>query len=364
MTFKSVLAGIALAISLALLPAATFAQEIPAGYPADYADLIAKARQEGRLSLYSATDEELARDLLAAFSKKYGIPVDFTDMGTSTAYSRTIAEAAAKQTGGDIVWSSAMDLQLKLARDGYTASYPSPETKKLPAWANYNDMVYATTIEPVGILYNTKAFPDNSFPKTRAALNLYLREHRADLINKIATFDPEKSGIGFLMQTNDARNYNGFWDMAKAMGGAKVKTYTATGTMRETVVSGENIIAINVIGSYALEWVKQTPNLGVAFGADYTAAFSRPAIITKDAPHPHAARLFLDFMLSKEGQTALSRHGLPSVRSDIEGELDLISLNEKVGGNLKPIALDDSLLEYLNPKKRTAFFRQWNAAIK
>ena len=364
MTIKSILVGMSFAASLMLTAAPLQAQEVPEGYPADYSELIAAAKKEGRISLYSATDEDLAKGLLDAFKAKYGIQIDFNDVGTNNAYSRTVAEAEAKQVGADIVWSSAMDLQLKLAEDGYTDSYKSPEMKNLPQWANYKDMVYATTVEPVGILYNTKAFPNDSFPKTRVDLIKYIQDNKDSLTNRIATFDPEKSGIGFLMQTNDARNSEGFWDLAKAMGAAKVKTYSATGTMRETVVSGENVMAVNVIGSYALDWVKHTPNLGVAFGKDYTAAFSRPAIITKGAPHPNAARLFLDFMLSKEGQTALAKNGLPSVRTDIEGELDLDSLDALVGGNLKPIALDEGLLDYLKPQKRVSFFREWNAAIK
>ncbi|EJF95531.1 ABC transporter substrate-binding protein [Bartonella tamiae] len=364
MRFKSIATGATFAASLILATLPVKAQELPEGYPADYSDLIAKAKKEGRVSLYAATDEEQATALLTAFTQKYGIQVDYTDMGTNNAYSRTIAEAEANQTGSDIIWSSAMDLQLKLAVDGYTETYESPEIKNLPEWANYKNMVYATTVEPVGTIYNTNSFPDDSFPKTRAALIAYIQNHRKELSNKIATFDPEKSGVGFVIQTNDGRSSESFWQLAKAMGEAKVKSYSATGTMRETVVSGENVMAVNVIGSYALNWIKNTPNLGVAFGTDYTAAFSRPAIIPRGAPHPHAARLFLDFMLSKDGQTAIAEKGLPSIRTDIEGYLDLDSLNDMVGGNLQPIALDDALLEYLKPQNRVKFFREWNAAVK
>lgn len=362
MKFKSIMFGFLGLVMVDTLPA--IAEDLPQGYPSNYFEIITKAKTEGRLSLYSTTDEELAKELIEAFTKKYSIEVDFTDMGTNNAYSRTVAEAEAKQMGADIVWSSAMDLQLKLASEGYTETYQSPEKKNIPDWANYKDSVYATTVEPIGVIYNTKAFPDGSFPKTRAGLIDYMKSHVDQLKGKVATFDPEKSGIGFLMQTNDAVSSENFWELAKAMGAVKVKSYTATGTMRETVVSGENIMAINVIGSYALDWVKTTPNLGVAFGQDYTAAFSRPAVIPRGAPHPNAARLFLDFMLSKDGQTALSRRGLPSVRSDIEGGLDLDSLTAMVGGNLKPIALDDRLLSNLKPQNRIKFFREWNKYTK
>ncbi len=128
------------------------------------------------------------------------------------------------------------------------------------------------------------------------------------------------------------------------------------------MVSGENVLAFNVIGSYALQWVKESPNLGVAFGTDYTPAFSRLALIPNKAPHPNAAKVLLDFMLSKEGQTALAKGGMPSVRSDIDG-LNAKTLNEQVGGKVQPIKLDESLLDYLNPQKRVQFFRDWKAAL-
>lgn len=341
-----------------------FAEVVPQDYPQNYAEIISKAKEEGQLSLYSTTDEELSCELLEAFKKKYAITVNFIDMTTNSAYSRTVEEAEAEETGADIVWSSSMDLQLKLASGGYTETYQSPEKKHLPGWAIYNDTVYATTVEPIGMIYNSKVFPEGSFPKTRAGLIDYLNSHAQDLKGKVATFDPEKSGIGYLIQSSDATASDKFWQLAKAMGDVKVKPYTATSIMRETVVSGENVIAINVIGSYALDWVKTTPNLGVAFGEDYTAAFSRTAVIARGAPHPNAARLFLDFMLSKEGQTALSKQGLPSVRTDIDDGLDLDALNALVGGNLKPISLDDKLLYNLEPQNRVKFFRQWNSYIE
>jgi iron(III) transport system substrate-binding protein len=108
--------------------------------------------------------------------------------------------------------------------------------------------------------------------------------------------------------------------------------------------------------------VKKTPNLGVAFGTDYTPAFSRLVLMTKGAPHPNAAKLFIDFMLSKEGQDAIAKGGMPSVRTDVTSGFNLTTLNERVGGSLKPIPVDDGLLEYMKPEKRVAFFNEWKAA--
>lgn len=326
------------------------------------AALIDAAKKEGTVNIYTSTDIAQAQAMLDAFTAKYGIQVAYNDLGTNGAYNQVISEAAANQVTADVVWSSAMDLQMTLVKDGYAEAYKTVEVANIPTWAVYQDILYATTVEPIGMIYNTNALTEDQVPKTRADLIKYLTDNAASLQGKIATFDPEKSGTGFLHHTNDARTTSDFWDLAKALGNVGVKTYSSSGSMRETVVSGENVLAINIIGSYALDWVKETPNLGVAFGTDRTAAFSRLALISKGAPHPNAARVFIDFVLSQEGQNALASGGLPSIRADVDAGLNINTLNERVGGKLQPIAVDEGLLEYMDPTKRVAFFNEWKAA--
>lgn len=330
---------------------------------ADDPALVEAATSEGAVSVYTSTDIAQAKGLLDAFTAKYpGIRIDYNDVGTNGAYNRVIAEAAAKQMGGDVVWSSAMDLQMKLAADGYFEPYASPEAGVVPDWGKYQDLLYATTIEPVGIIYNKLVVGEDQVPKTRADLIAFLGDPAFDGV--VATFDPEKSGSGFLFHTNDLHETTDFWDLAAAFAAANGKTYSSTGSIKETVVSGENALAFNIIGSYGIEWAQEIENLGVAFSSDYTAGFSRVAGIPAGAPHPNAAKLFVDFMLSKEGQSALAASDLPSLRTDIETGLDLDSLNELVGGNLRPIALNDTLLEFMDPMKRVEFLKEWKAAGK
>lgn len=61
-------------------------------------------------------------------------------------------------------------------------------------------------------------------------------------------------------------------------------------------------------------------------------------------------------MLSQEGQNALAKNGFPSVRTDVDAGLNIDTLSERVGGALRPIKMDESLLEYLDPMKRVAPF--------
>lgn len=136
---------LAVAAALALAPVTALAQ-VPAGYPAGYADTIAAAVKEAKLIVYSATDFATAAPLVKDFEALYpGVKVEYNDMNTTEIYNRAISEKAAGGTSGDFIWSSAMDLQSKLVGDGYALAYASPEVPKLPGWAVWKNEAYGTT---------------------------------------------------------------------------------------------------------------------------------------------------------------------------------------------------------------------------
>lgn len=336
--------------------------QVPTGYPADYAKIVEGALKEGNVVVYSPTDTAQAKPLQDAFKKAYPrISVDWIDLNTNVLYNRVISEAAAKQMGADVTWSPAMDTQLNLVERGIAATYESPEAAKLPAWAKYKAAAYGTTVEPSAVIYNKNLFKETP-PTNRAALIKLLQEKGGQLKGKVATFDPEKSGTGFMFSLTDMKNTNNFWDLAKAFGKSEGKVYSSSGQVREKVISGEHLLAFNMFASYAEEWAKKNSVIGVAYQTDYTPAIVRVAFVTKDAPHPNAGRLFLDFMLSKAGQDAVASGGLPAIRIDAVG-LNAEEMNKRVAGKLKPIAVDAQLLEYLEPGKRSEFLGRWKQSL-
>ncbi|MCC7281564.1 MAG: ABC transporter substrate-binding protein [Acetobacteraceae bacterium] len=352
-----------LAAARPVLAQAPFA--VPAFYPADYAAMVEAARKEGRVSIYTSTDSAQAQGLLEAFKAAHPmIVVDWNDLGTNGSFNRVISEAAANQVGSDLVWTSAMDQLLSLVERGLTQPYRSPEIVHLPAWASYRDHAYGTTVEPAAVLFNKTLMPENTVPKSHAELLAMLRDRRTELRGKVGTFDPEKSGTGFLYHTAVQRNVPEFWEIIKAFGAAGGKVYSSSGQMREKAVSGEHALLFNVIGSYAMEWVRHSQNIGVAFLADYVPAFSRVAIIPKGAPHPNAGKIFLDFMLSLAGQKLMSERQVPSVRSDVEGPMSLGGITRLVGGKLQVIPVNAETASYLETRTRVEFIREWRRALQ
>lgn len=355
----TLLAGTSIAVC-AQTPAAH-----PAGYPADYAQTIDHAKKEGKLVIYSATDSKAAEPLIKDFSALYpGIKVEYNDMNSTEVYNRFISEAAAGGATADLLWSSAMDLQVKLVADGYALAYKTPEAAALPAWANWKDSAYGTTFEPAVFVYNKRLVPADEVPKTHAEFAKLIASKHDKYQGKITTYDIEKAGVGFTFITHDLKDNPQFWDFAKALGNIGVRVQSSTGTMLERVSSGENLIGYNVLGSYALARTKKDPSIGIVYPTDYTLVLSRVMFINKNAKNLNAAKLWLDYVLSKRGQTVIANDSkLYAIRADVSGETTSAELIQQLGHALRPLAVGPDLLQYLDQGKRLAFLKQWKETV-
>lgn len=353
------LAKTVLAVALAGAAFAASAQA-PAGYPATYQKIIDGARKEGKLVIYGATDSKAAQPLIRDFNALYpGITVEYNDMNSTEVYNRFISEFAAGGATADVLWSSAMDLQMKLAAEGYAMAYKSVEASKIPGWAVWKDMAYGTTFEPAAIVYNKRLVTGAEVPKTHADFAKLIAGDK--FRDKVTTYDIEKSGVGFMFMTQDSADFPQYPALANAFGAARVRVQSSTGTMLERISSGENLIGYNVLGSYALVRAKADPSLGVVLPKDYTLILSRVQFINKNAKNANAAKLWTDYMLSARGQTVIANESkLFAIRADVKGETTSAELIQEIGEkNIKPLPVNETLLQYLAPAKRMAFLKQW-----
>ena len=352
------LAHLLAGIAAIALPGLALAQAVPAGYPADYAALIAAAKKEG-------TDQASAEPVLKGFAAAFpGITVEYNDLNSTNLYNRFISEAAANAATADFTWSSAMDLQMKLVADGYGTTYVSPEAKNLPGWAAYKNIAWGTTNEPLVFVYNKRLLPADSIPTSHADLAAKIAAKPDLWKGKLTMYDAEKSGVGFLLSTQDAAQWPAFWDLAAAFGKAGAKYYTSAGAMMEKVTSGEHLLAYNIFDSYALLLQKKDANLGIVYPADYSLSLSRIAFLPKAGKNPNAGKLFLDYVLSKAAQEKLANEALMhAVRADV-GDAALDAAKQKIGAGLKPIPVSESLLDVLDQKKRLEVLDKWKKTAR
>jgi iron(III) transport system substrate-binding protein len=337
------------------------AQSVPTGYPSSYADVIAAANKEGTVVIYSTTDSKAVEPLIRDFRALYpGVKVEYNDMNSTEIYNRFISEQAAGGATADLTWSAAMDLQMKLVHDGYAMAYKSPEASNIPSWADWKDMAYGTTFEPAAFVYNKRLLSPGEVPQTHAELAKIVTTNPAKFKGKVTTFDVEKSGVGYMYIVRDMKVNPNFWEFAKDLQQSGMRYQSSVGTMLERISSGEQLVGFNLHGSYAYARAKKDPSIGVVIPSDYVLVMSRVAFISKMAKHPNSAKLWLDYVLSKRGQTIIANQAeLYSLRNDVEGESTAAVLTKIRGNVLKPIPINEELLTNLDQSKRLAFFKKW-----
>jgi len=355
----------ALAAIVALLGSHAGAQA-PAGYPASYPETMAAAKKEGKVVIYSTTDTAAANFLIKDFQALYpGISVEYNDMNSTEVYNRFISEKAANAGSADVLWSSSMDLQIKLASEGGALAYASPEIGNLPTWAVWKNEAFGTTYEPLAIVYNKRLLTGDEIPQSHADLLRVFTTKAEKLKGKVTTYDIEKSGVGFLLITQDSKYNPQFWEMVKALGAVGPRVQSSAGTMMERISSGENLVGFNIFNSYAALRAKKDPSIGIVLPKDYALVMSRVTFISKTAKNPNAAKLWLDYVLSKRGQTIIANQSeLGSIRADVEGEMTVAGYTKLLGAIAKPIPVSTDLLAFLDQTKRLEFLKQWQAAMK
>ncbi|MCC4114559.1 ABC transporter substrate-binding protein [Aromatoleum toluclasticum] len=327
--------------------------------------LYAAAVREGRVIVHAATDERIALPLIRAFEQRYpGVRVEYEDLNSGE-LSRRFLDETARGAAADVLWSSAVDLQIKLVNDGYAQPYRSTETAALPEWAVWKNEAFGTTFEPVAIAYNRKLLTPAEMPATHAGLLRVLAQQPERFRGKLATYEPSTSGLGFMLHTQDViANPVVFWKLAEAFGRTGTATLASTTEMLDRIASGEALIGYNVLGSYALLRAHQDPAIGVVLPRDYTLVLSRVAFIARGARHPNAARLWLDYVLSREGQQLLAQNpGFFSVRDDVPDDAAATELRRQLGGAFRPIPIGPGLMTYLDQVKRRDFLRKWHHTL-
>ena len=270
--------------------------------------LIDGAKKEGQVVFYASMEAVSAQRITAAFEKKYPfIKVDATRIGSERMATRLVAEAQARKVRADVVQQSAFDFY-GVFQKGLFDSYFSPERAAFSP--EYRDdkgfwMMPAATLNVIA--YNRKIVAPNDAPKSFWDLA-----------------EPKWKGQ-LLMDDNESKWMAGmiqYYGEAKAMdlmrklalqeiqfrtGHSLLQTLVAAGERAALVVAFANGVDRLKKESAPIEWVSAEPVIGLTFGL----------AVVKDAPHPKVARLFNDFLLSREGQEVIAAAGYFVPRSDV-----------------------------------------------
>ncbi|MGK9054356.1 ABC transporter substrate-binding protein [Neorhizobium petrolearium] len=320
----------------------------------------------GLLTVYSSLDEPLAKPMIAGFqAANPDVAVRYEDMLTGEIYDRIVRETDAGQKTADFAFSSAMDLQVKLANDGYAQRSDLPMSGQWPAWANWRNTAYALTFEPAVFVYHKPSFKDAAPPSTRAEFVEFLQKQGDAIYGRIGTYDIERSGVGFLFMSRDQEQFSDIWSVIRAMGAAGVKLYSTSQAILERVADGRFLLGYNILGSYAADWASRHPDVGIVLPKDYTVVMSRIGLVPQAAAAPDLGKRYLQFFMSKEGQTIMARElQIPAVSPEVAGNNTATTLREMLGGQLKPVPVSLGLMVYLDQVKRARLISRWNEVLR
>lgn len=314
------------------------------------------------LTIYSTLDRPLAAPLITAFqTQNPGIAVLYDDLLATEIAARVIAETDAGATTADFVFSSAMDLQVKLANDGYAQPVTVPQAEGWPDWAQWRDTAFALTFEPGVLVWHKPSFP-NGPPQSRLEMIDWLKTPEAK--GRIGTYDVANSAVGYLYLARDAEHFADIWSLVAAMGRADLQVFRTSKDIIDRVADGRLALGYNILGSYADDRARAEPDLGIVLLKDFTVVTSRVGLVPRAAARPDLGQAFLAFLMGREGQTIMAdRLRLAAVSLEVSGENSARAMEAALGDQLRPVPVSPGLLAYLDQSKRTKLLARWTAAL-
>lgn len=348
---KFVFAGLFLALSTA--PHST--QE------AHFFPALQSGSQSSILTIYSSLDLPQASPVIEDFLEIHPtLSIRYEEFLTTEIHDRVIMETDEGLKTADIVFSSAMDLQMKLANDGYGQALDLPSASEWPLWAKWQNTAFAITFEPAVFVYNEDIFEGIELPQTRGDLTDFLWTHRAMLMEKVGTYDIGTAGIGFLYFSRDLELYRDVWALVEAFGGVQAQTFSTTSVILDGIQTGELAFGYNILSSYALERAQEDDRIGIILPSDYAIAMSRVAIVPTAAANPDLGSLFMDYLMSDRGQALLKTtlyNG--SVMPNFDDATPREILMADLGARLQPVPLGPGLLVYIDDLRREQILKRW-----
>lgn len=307
------------------------------------------------LLVRSTTDIGLIADVLQSFVADHpGLAVDYEQWGSNELNAVEAAACAGHGTAADFVFSSAVDLQVTLVNDGCAQPHDSALTRALPAAANWRNELFGLTSEPAVLVYNRRLVPPDEAPESRFDLLDLLRREDGRYDGKVATYDIEASGLGYLFAFADAEQATTFGSLTEALGRAHAVATCCSAEIIAGVESGRWLVAYNVLGSNALARAAEDADLAVVAPTDYTLILRRAGLIPKGARNPLDAGALIDFLLSEPGRTRLRAAHLIVDPADLVGQDS--GADDAV---LRPIPLSPVLLVGNDRQRRSQFIALW-----
>ena len=267
--------------------------------------LIEGAKKEGALTLYATTPIEYLRVIIAGFESKYGVNVNLWRSRSENVLQRIVSEARGGKPAFDVVECITPPMEA-LRKEGLLQRVSAPVHSELQPWALPAHREWAATQLYMFVQsYNTdkvkkeelpKTYADLLDPKWKGKLSMEASDHEwfAETIKQMGQAKGDK-------QAGEK-----FWRDLVAGNGLQLRT--GHSLLNNLVGAGEVPLALTVYNSDP-ETLKKKGSPIDWFVIEPAIAIPNGVGVSRNAPHPHAAVLFYEYILSEEAQQVLAKIG-------------------------------------------------------
>ncbi|MEK6710041.1 MAG: extracellular solute-binding protein [Nitrospinota bacterium] len=311
----------------------------------------AEARREGKVVWYTAGALPVAERIAKLFEQAHpGIKVEVHRSGSERILQRLMQEVGAGIKNCDVFNSSDAGHYVLLKKRGLLAEYTPPGMERFPqSFRDPDGMAQGWRAFPVVIPYNTKLLSPGEAPKSWK-----------DLLDpkwkgKLVTAHPAYSGT-IVSQILALANLYG-WDYWKHLAQQKPLLVQSVFDPGQVVASGERALGINGAEYFLYTQQKKGNPIGIVYPQDGVPLIISSTAITNFAPHPNAAKLFTDFIFTREVlQYLADAEGLYVPHPDVTYPADKPKLSE-----LKILPLDPEELERKTEEIKKRFVELFGA---
>lgn len=273
--------------------------------------LMTGAKQEGEVMMYSSSGLEEIQAITKLFAKKYPfITARFLRKGGSQLFNVSQLEFKAQKNIVDVYWAGNSTVGPMVKENkAMLARYLSPERSAIPEEYRDKEGWWTATRTSVAIFaYHSERVPKDKVPKTYPDL-----------------LDPFWKGK-LAVDTNPGR-FTALlverlgWEKAKdyhqKLGEQELRLHRGRSARMQLILAGEVLGSLDINADNIVEMQLQKAPLEYAI-MDPTLLSLTSVAMPHQSPHPHAAVLLYDFILSKEGQELLAKEKNVPVREGVE----------------------------------------------
>jgi iron(III) transport system substrate-binding protein len=261
-----------------------------------------------KLVIYTSMKESLIGQLRDAFIKMHpGIEMDYQSAGAGKLMAKIAAERESGKIMADVLWTSEVPDFYQLQSQGLLEKYVSPEVKNIVnPLADFDGSFTPARLGTLGIAYNTRFVKEA--PRTWQDLMKPAFKGAFGIAN------PALSGTAYVSVAMLEKAFG--WEFFQKLKANGAKMGKGSGQVVDDTASGD-LVASLAVDYITNDKIEKGATLALVYPPEMLVIPS-PVTIFKGTPNLEAAKKFVDFLLSKQGQEIIAQEGTLPVRPDVK----------------------------------------------